>query len=290
MRAASARWSTVTIRCTNSMHAFLATNMLSVSSSSSMNAARIRPARARSPRRSAARASRGFFIVCVPLRDVDVVGLVEQLPGLAVATLHRRREAEVRECPLQGRRRTVRAVTLDDRRHQGVVFLQPPRHQQRPAQGGDLGQVGDVVRAPLAQVGQRGRHRFQHHVVVVVEEPTGVADHGVIRLPVPADEALVPLDVHVPHVAPRRPDDTEEDQRFVVRWGDGEDPLRPVPDLGATPQVDLGGDRSDERVGEPAIAGGARPLDRGAEVRPQLVEPGGAFDLGGPLEELDGCG
>ena len=35
------------------------------------------------------------------LGDLDVVGLVEQLPGLAVATLYRRREAEVGQCPLQ---------------------------------------------------------------------------------------------------------------------------------------------------------------------------------------------
>ncbi len=63
-----------------------------------------------------------------------------------------------------------------------------------------------------------------------------------------------------------------------------EDPLRPVADLRLTAEVDLDGDGSDERVGEFQLARGARPVERGPQVRPQLAEPGNALDLVGARE------
>jgi hypothetical protein len=101
----------------------------------------------------------------------------------------------------------------------------------------------------------------------------------VVWLAVAQNEALVAVTVHVPHVAPAGPREPEEDQVLVVRWRDGEDPLGPVADLVLAPQVDLGDDRADERSGERAITGGARPVDGGPQVGPQLAEADDTLDL-----------
>ena len=100
-----------------------------------------------------------------------------------------------------------------------------------------------MLAAP-AQLDQRLSGRFRPQPVVVVEETSRVADHRMIRLAVPADEALVPLGVELPHVPTRGPRESEDDQFLVVGWRDGEDPFGPVADLAATPQVHLGCDRT----------------------------------------------
>ena len=159
MRAASGRRSTLTIIPTNSMQANLPMYTLSLTSSSSTYARRSSNARDRSPRRRASRAASGFFNVCVRSGTSTAGRFLVELRGLVMPALHRRRDAEVGQRPLQARRRALRAISLGERRDEGIVFLQPAGHQHRQSRRDELVEVRDVVVAAPAQLGHRLRGR-----------------------------------------------------------------------------------------------------------------------------------
>lgn len=63
------------------------------------------------------------------------------------------------------------------------------------------------------------------------------------------------------------------------RRPDGEGALRPVTELVPAADGGLAGDRAEQGMGEPVVLGCAGPVDRGAQVGPELAEPGDALDL-----------
>src|SRR5918993_1236606 len=102
-----------------------------------------------------------------------------------------------------------------------------------------------------------------------------------IQIPGAVDQTLVPVDVSVLLVAITRTGEPVGNLVFVRRIGDQEYPLGPVTYLALLAEVEFGGNGADQRVGQPTVAGGTRPVECNPEVWPQFAQTSHTFDLGG---------
>ena len=197
--------------------------------------------------------------------NLDADRLVEQVLGAVLPALEGGGVTEQHQAPVHQGRRALGAVPVGELGDERLaVRVVPAEYQRRADVHFDL--LGQVVLAAPAQVGQRRWCTLGDRREVVVDARPHMVDQGMVRLAVAADQTLVPGPVLAHLVALTHPGESEDDERGVVRWRDGQDALGPVADLGAAAERDLRHNRTDECVRERPVAGGAGPVDRGVRL------------------------